>query len=96
MFQVSKKEFNTAKIDIRDDTGRSVPFEILGKQTLNVATDMIDGNSFKESAKDRLKEGIKICSSQRESIQQSVSGFRRKRRHRSQKSCKKSKKRKID
>ena len=24
---VSKKEFNTVKIDIRDDTGRSVPFE---------------------------------------------------------------------
>ena len=33
--------------------------EILSKQALNVTTDMIDGKSFKESAKDRLKEGIK-------------------------------------
>ena len=44
--------------------GRALPFlksgaEILGKQALNVATDVIDGKSFKESAKDRLKEGIK-------------------------------------
>ena len=43
---------------------RALPFlksgaEILGKQALNVAPDMIDGKSFKESAKDRLKEGIK-------------------------------------
>ena len=42
---------------------RVLPFlesgaEILGKQALNVAADMIDGKSFKESAKDRLKEGI--------------------------------------
>ena len=43
---------------------RALPFlksgaEILGKPALNVATDMIDGKSFKESANDRLKEGIK-------------------------------------
>ena len=25
---VSKKEFNTLEIDIRDDTGRPVPFEV--------------------------------------------------------------------
>ena len=40
---------------------RALPFlksgaEILGKQALNVATDMIDGKSFRESVKDRLKE----------------------------------------
>ena len=47
---------------------RALPFlksgaEILGKQALNVATDMIDGKSFKESAKDRLKAGIKTFAS---------------------------------
>ena len=57
---------------------RALPFlkngaEILGKQALNDATDMIDGKSFKESAKDRLNEGIQIFSSQREAIQQSGS-----------------------
>ena len=65
-------------------------------QGLNVATDMIDGKSFKESAKDRFKEGIKTFSCQRETIQQSASGVRRKRRRRSKKSSKKSKKRNID
>ena len=80
---------------------RALPFlksgaEILGKQALNVATDMIDGKSFKESAKDRLKEGIKTFASQREAIQQSGSGVRRKRRRQSKKSSKKNKKRKID
>ena len=70
--------------------------EILSKQALNVATDMIDGKSFKESAKDRLKEGIKIFARQGEAIQQSGSGVRRKRRRQSNKSNKKSKKRKID
>ena len=57
---------------------------------------MIDGKSFKESAKDRLKEGIKTFASQSEAIQQSASGVRRKRRRQSKKSNKKSKKRKID
>ena len=80
---------------------RALPFlksgaEILGKQALNVATDMIDGKSFKESAKDRLKEGIKTFASQREAIHQSGSEVRRKRRRQSKKSSKKNKKRKID
>ena len=80
---------------------RALPFlksgaEISGKQALNVATDMIDGKSFKESAKDRLKEGIQTFANQREAIQQSGSGVRRKRRHLSKKSSKKTKKRKID
>ena len=69
---------------------------ILGKQALNVATDMIDGKSFKESAKDRLKEGIKRFASHREAIQQSGRGVRRKRRRQSKKSSKKRKKRKVD
>ena len=69
--------------------------ESLSKQALNVATDMIDGKSFKESTKDRLKEGIKTFASQREAIQQSGCGVRRKRRRQSKKSSKKSKKRKI-
>ena len=80
---------------------RALPFlksgaEILGKQALNVATDMINGKSFKESAKDRVKEGIKTFESQREAIQQSGSGVRRKRRHQSKKSNTKNKKRNID
>ena len=68
----------------------------MGKLALKVATDMIDGKSFKESAKDRLKEGIKTIASQREAIQQSGSGVRRKRRRQSEKSSKKNKMRKID
>ena len=80
---------------------RALPFlksgaEIFGKQALNVATDMIDGKSFKESANDWFKEGIKTFASQRESIQQSGSGVRRKRRRQSKKSSKMSKKRKVD
>ena len=80
---------------------RALPFlkseaEILGKQALSVATDMFDGKSFKKPAKDRLKEGIKPFASQREAIQQSGSGVRRKRRRLSKKSSKKSKKKKID
>ena len=70
--------------------------EILGKQALNVITDIIDGKSFRESARDRFKEGINIFSSQREAIQQSGRGVRRKRHRQSKKSSKKSKKRKID
>ena len=31
---------------------------MLGKQALNVATDMIGGKSFKDSVKDRLNDGI--------------------------------------
>ena len=43
---------------------RALPFlssgaKILGQQALNVASDMIDGRSFQDSAKSRLKEGIK-------------------------------------
>ena len=68
----------------------------MGKQALTVATDMTDGKLFKESAKDRLKEGIKTFASQREAIQQSGSGVRRKRRRQSKKSSKTSKRRKID
>ena len=79
---------------------RALPFlksgaEILGKQNLNVATGMIDEKSFKESAKDRLKEGIKTFASQREAIQQSGSEVRRKSRRQSKKSSKKSEKRRI-
>ena len=55
----------------------------MSKQALNVATDMIDGKSYKESAKNRLKEGIKTFASQRESIQQTDCGVRRKRRRQS-------------
>ena len=43
--------------------------EILGKQALNVATDIIDGKSFKDSVKVR----IQIFASQTEAIQQSGS-----------------------
>ena len=80
---------------------RALPFlksgaEILGKQAVNVATDMIDGKSFKESAKDRRKKCIKTFASQREAIKQSGSGVRRKRRRQSKKSSKKSEKRTID
>ena len=57
---------------------------------------MTDGKSFKKSAKDRLKEGIKTFGSNREAIQQSDIRMRRKRRRQSKKSSKKSKKRKID
>ena len=42
---------------------RALPFlssgaKILGHQAMNVASDMIDGKSFQDSAKSRLKEGI--------------------------------------
>ena len=70
--------------------------EILGKQALNVATDILDGKFFNESAKNRFKEGIKPCARQRGAIQQSGSEVRRKRRRQSRESSKKSKKRKID
>ena len=70
--------------------------EILDKQALNFATDMSDGKSFKQPAKDRFKEDIKTFASQREAIQQSGSGMRRKRRRQCKKSNKKNKMRKID
>ena len=33
--------------------------KILGQQAMNIASDMTDGKSFQDSAKSRLKEGIK-------------------------------------
>ena len=44
---------------------RALPFlssgaKTLGQQAMNVASDMTDGKSFQDSAKSRLKEGIKI------------------------------------
>ena len=44
--------------------GRALPFlssgtKILGQQAMNVASDVIDGKSFQDSAKSRLKEGMK-------------------------------------
>ena len=36
--------------------------KILGQNAMNVAPDMIDGKSFQDSAKSRLKEGIKPLS----------------------------------
>ena len=43
---------------------RALPFlssgaKILEQQAMNVASDMIDGKSFHDSAKSRLKEGMK-------------------------------------
>ena len=43
---------------------RALPFlssggKILGQQAMNGVSDMIDGKSFQDSAKRRLKEGIK-------------------------------------
>ena len=51
--------------------------EILGNHAMNIARDMIDVKWFKDSVKDRLKEGIKTFVSQREPIQQADSGARR-------------------
>ena len=47
---------------------------------MNVASDMIDGKSFQDSAKSRLKEGIKTFVASNPIIPQSGSGVRRKRR----------------
>ena len=63
---------------------RALPFlssgaKILGQQAMNVAADMIDGNSFQDSAKSRLKEGIKTFVTSNPIIPQSGSGVRRKR-----------------
>ena len=139
---VSRKEFNTVEIDIRDDTGRPVhytfaeagiptsyhekpvllrcqqsairrllyeakrrrgtsllrfyglPFlssgaKILGQQAMNVASDVIDGKWFQNSAKSRFKEIIKTFVKSNPIIPQSGCGVRRK--HRRQSSRKQSK-----
>ena len=47
---------------------------------MNIASDMTDGKSFQDSAKCRLKEGIKTFVTSNPIIPQSGSGVRRKRR----------------
>ena len=80
---------------------RAPPFsssgaKILGQQAMNVASDIIDGKSFQDSAKSRLKEGIKTVVTSKPIIPQSRSGVRRKRRRQpSRKQSKKTKKRNI-
>ena len=80
---------------------RALPFlssgaKILGQQATNVASAMIDGKSFQDSAKSRLKEGIKTFVASNPIIPQSGSGVRRKRRRQpSRKQSTKTKKRKI-
>ena len=80
---------------------RALPFlssgaKILGQQAMNVASDMINGKSFQDSAKSRLKEGIKTFVTSNPIIPQSGSGVRRKRRHQpSRKQSKNTKKRRI-
>ena len=80
---------------------RALPFissgaKILGQQGMNVASDMIDGKSFQDSAKSRLKEGIKTFVTSNPINPHSGSGVRRKRRRQpSRKQNKKTKKRKI-
>ena len=80
---------------------RALPFlssgaKILVQQAMNVASDMIDGKSFQDSAKSRLKEGITTFVTSNPIIPQSGSGVRRKRCCQpSRKQCKKTKKRKI-
>ena len=60
---------------------------------MNVAPDMIDGKSFQDSAKSRLKEDIKTSNP---IIPQYGNGVRRKRRRQpSRKQSRKTKKRKI-
>ena len=80
---------------------RALPFlssgaKILGQQAMNVASEMINGKSFQDAAKSRLKEGIKTFVTSNQIIPQSGSGVRRKRRRQpSRKQSKKTKKRKI-
>ena len=80
---------------------RALPFlssgaKILGQQAMNVASDMIDGKAFQDSAKSRLKEGIKNFVTSNPIIPQSGTGVRRKCcRQPSRKQSKKTKKRKI-
>ena len=67
---------------------RALKFEsseakILGKQAMTVASDMIDGKSFQNFAKSRLKEGIRTFDTSNPIIRQSDSGVRRKRRRQS-------------
>ena len=54
--------------------------QILGQQAMNVASDMIDGKLFQDSAKSRLKVGTKTFVTSNPIIPQSRSGVRRKRR----------------
>ena len=63
---------------------RALPFlssgvKILGQQAMNVASDMIDGKSFQDSAKSRLNEGITTFVTSNPIIPQSGSGVRMKR-----------------
>ena len=80
---------------------RDMPFssrgaKILGQQAMFIASDMIDGKSFQDSAKSRLKEGIKTFVTSNPFISQSGSGVRRKRRRQpSRKQSRKTTKRKI-
>ena len=70
--------------------------KILGQQAMNVATDMVDGKSFQDSAKSRLKEGIKTFVTSNPIISQSESGVRRKRRRQpSRKQIKRTKQRRL-
>ena len=63
---------------------------------MNVGSDMIDGSSFQDSAKSRLKEDITTFVTSNPIIPQSGSGVRRKRRGQpSRKQSKKTKKRRI-
>ena len=63
---------------------------------MNVTSDMTDGQPFQDSAKSRLKEGIKTFVTWNSIIPQSGSGVRRKRRRQpSRKKSKKSKKERI-
>ena len=64
---------------------------------MNVASDMIDGKSFQDSAKNRLMEGIKTFVTSNSIIPQSGSGVRRKcRRQPARKQSTKTKKRRIE
>ena len=80
---------------------RALPFLSSGaknlcQQAMNVSSDIIDGNSFQDSAKSPLKEGIKTFVSSNPIIPQSGSGMRSKRRRQpSRKQIKKTKKRRI-
>ena len=63
---------------------------------MDVASDMIDGKSFQDSAKSRLKEGIKIFVTSNPIIPQTGSEVKRKRlRQPFRKQSKKSKKKRI-
>ena len=64
---------------------RALPFlssghKFLGQQAMNVALDMLHGKSFQDSARSRLKEGIKTFVTSNPIIPQSESGVRRNRR----------------